>query len=506
MSQDINGPGDPVPQQVPRVPVGTVRRAPVRRNRGWTVAAVACALGGIALFGAAVLLENEPVAEAATGVSTGPALSTSLVSARRVPRWTTAPVARRELAAAVQPVADAAPPGTCIGVGDGATTLYAHSTTAPLQPASNQKLLTAAAAIDILGPETTLDTEFRATGAPLGGVLTGNLHMVGGGDPLLTTEAYQSRQRRGRLPETDLEAVADQLVAAGIRRIDGSVVGDASRYDDLRSVEGWPSRWLSNNTVAPLAALMVNDAWLIDPTNGGGAGGSAEDPAAHAAGVLTQLLVERGVVVTGPPTSGPPPEDTTALLTVPSLPVAGLADEVLRFSDNTTAELLVKEIGVVAGGEGSTAAGAVAITEWATANGYPTGGMVVGDGSGLAPSNRMTCDLLAAILRADGPDGPVAAGLAVPGDTGTLSDRFEGQEWTDRLRAKTGTLNEVTALSGWLASRPGATLDFEIVTNTEGRRVNSEDVDLQARLLTALLDQPRIPPVDQAGPLPPRGA
>ena len=57
--------------------------------------------------------------------------------------------------------------------------------------------------------------------------------MVGGGDPLLTTEAYQQRLERGRLPETDLEGVADQLVAAGVRQITGSVIGDATRHRSI---------------------------------------------------------------------------------------------------------------------------------------------------------------------------------------------------------------------------------------------------------------------------------
>ena len=130
--------------------------------------------------------------------------------------------------------------------------------------------------------------------------------MVGGGDPLLTTEAYQQRLERGRLPETDLEGVADELVAAGVRQITGSVMGDGTRYDSERSVPGWAERWLTDGTVAPLSALTVNDAWLIDPTTGDRPRGpcSRIHPA-HVAGVLSQLLIERGVVIAGPPRSGP---------------------------------------------------------------------------------------------------------------------------------------------------------------------------------------------------------
>jgi D-alanyl-D-alanine carboxypeptidase/D-alanyl-D-alanine-endopeptidase (penicillin-binding protein 4) len=218
---------------------------------------------------------------------------------------------------------------------------------------------------------------------------------------------------------------------------------------------------------------------------------------------LTQLLVERGVAVSGPPLSGIAPTGATELLAVPSLPVADLVQEVLRYSDNTTAELLVKEIGKVRGGEGSTAAGTAAVLSWATEVGLPVEGVVMLDGSGLSYENLVTCDLLGAVLRRDGPDGTLATGLAVPGQPGTLEDRFAAGEWPERLRAKTGTLNTVAALSGWLLTRPGASLDFEILLNTGERRVAGDDLAFQQRVLEVLLDHPVAPPVTEAGPTPP---
>jgi D-alanyl-D-alanine carboxypeptidase/D-alanyl-D-alanine-endopeptidase (penicillin-binding protein 4) len=190
------------------------------------------------------------------------------------------------------------------------------------------------------------------------------------------------------------------------------------------------------------------------------------------------------------------------VLSVSSLPVDDLVQEVLRYSDNTTAELLVKEIGRTRSGAGSTAAGTSAIVEWASGEGIPVEGVVMLDGSGLSYENRVTCDLLASVLRRSGPEGTLATSLAVPGQPGTLEDRFAGGEWPTRLRAKTGTLNTVTALSGWLVTRPGATLDFEIVQNTGDRRVNGEDLAFQQRVLETLLDHPLAPPLAEAGPTP----
>jgi len=247
----------------------------------------------------------------------------------------------------------------------------------------------------------------------------------------------------------------------------------------------------------------VNDTWQVDPLTGQGTGTPAADPSAHAAAVMTQLLVARGVQIGGLARSGPTPAGSAGLIDIASMPVSALVGETLTFSDNTSAEILVKEIGLKVAGVGSTAAGTKAVTDWATAKGYPMAGVVVLDGSGLGDGNRLTCDLIAAVLRRGGPTGPLAAGLAVPGKPGTLQDRFAGDEWAQRLRAKTGTLLNVTALSGWLATRPGATLDFEIVENTSPLKVTADDLAFQTRLLTALLDQPVAPPLAEAGPAPP---
>ena len=483
------------PPDAPRV----VRSARPRGNRALLIISALCLAVGAAAMGFAFITgrsEELPSPQSADE----PAPGTPVLSARRVPAFTTAPIPLRALAAAVQPFADAAPPESCISVGDGSRAIYSHNASAGLVPASNQKLITASAALDLIGADETLKTDFRTVGKPDGGVIEGDLFMVGGGDPLLMTDAYQDIQTHGRLPESNLEAIADQLVGAGVRRVTGSVVGDGSRYDSERVVEGWPSRWLTNGTGAPLSALSVNDGWLIDPVTGEGEGGATADPSLHAAAVMTRLLTDRGVVIDGAPRSGEAPADTESLLAVDSLPLSEILEELLAFSDNTTAELLLKEMGVRSGAAGTTADGVAAVTAWASDRGLPEGEWVMVDGSGLSDGNRVTCDLLGAVLRTNGATGTIADALAVPGQGGTLSDRFEEGEWPQRLRAKTGSLNDVTSLSGWLTTRPGAALDFEIVLNTGDRRVGNSDLGLQEDILTALLDQPVAPPLDAAGP------
>src|SRR5690606_11936972 len=137
----------------------------------------------------------------------------------------------------------------------------------------------------------------------------------------------------------------------------------------------WPPRFIEQGQVAPLSELLVNDGWTVDALTSGVGGGPAADPAVHAADVMTELLEARGVTVTGPPQAGPAPADASTLLEIPSLTVAELVGQALAFSDNTTTELLVKELGVRAGGGGSTAAGLAAITGWIAEHGVDATGV-----------------------------------------------------------------------------------------------------------------------------------
>ena len=115
------------------------------------------------------------------------------------------------------------------------------------------------------------------------------------------------------------------------------------------------------------------------------------------------------------------------------------------------------------------------------------------DGSGLSEENRVTCALLASLLEADGSEGVIAAGLARPGEPGTLDDKLLAQDLRGRVRAKTGTLRPVTALSGWLRTVPERDLGFSFIINRPGGQVTEADTSLQADLLTAMLGYPQTP-------------
>ena len=474
-----------------------VRRRPARRRRSvsarplWWAAGV-MALLGVALIGLAWLTEDD--VEVASSPPPELVAATPVLSARRVPELVSRPVAVRNLQAAVEPVLAQTPPASCLQVREGAVPLISSNETGQVVPASNLKIVTGAAALALLDPESRLTTRFVTDGAPTDGrVVRGNLYMIGGGDPLLSTDSYLRQLPNGRQPSTDMEAVADQIVATGIREITGSVVGDDSRYDDVRRVESWPERYLTQGQSGPLSALTVNDAWSATT-------GPGSDPPVHAAAVLTQLLEERGVTVAGEPTAGVAPEGAAPLTEVTSLTIAELVDEGLRFSDNTTMEMLVKEIGVQNGGTGSTEAGLAAIRGWVDGSGLPADGVELVDGSGLSEENRLTCRYLSALLEQQGADGVVANGLARPGEPGTLDDRLLDPDLAGRVRAKTGTLRPVTALSGWLSTVPERNLGFSYVINTTDRQVNESDEALQEQLLESMLSYPDRPDLAELSP------
>lgn len=484
-------PIDPVVRRRRSSTPSATRRRP-GSGRRWLVAAAVLGLVGLLALVAAWLTDGE-VAVA----SSAPAelvATTPVLSARRTPELVARPVASRNLRAAVEPVLAQAPADTCLQVRDGANAVVSQKEGDAVIPASNLKLVTAAATLALLDPQSRFTTKVATDGAPTDGkVVRGNLYLIGGGDPLLSTSAYLSQLPHGEQPSTDMAALADQIAATGIREVTGSVVGDESRYDDARTAGSWPERYITQGQVAPLSALVVDDTW----SSGSGPGG---DPATHAAGVLTDLLQERGIQVSGAPTNGVAPADAAPLTEVDSLTVSEIVDEALRFSDNTTVEMLVKEIGLSASGSGTTAAGLDAIRGWLGGSGLPAEGVVLTDGSGLSEDNRVTCALLTALLEADGADGVIAAGLARPGQPGTLDDRLLSDDLRDRVQAKTGTLRPVTALSGWLHTVPDRNLGFSFIINQPGGQITEADTALQGALLTAMLGYPQTPDPAQLAP------
>lgn len=327
-----------------------------------------------------------------------------------------------------------------------------------------------------------------------GGVVDGPLWLVGGGDPLLATADYAASFVNQPQLYTSLEALADSVVAAGVSEVRGGVVGDESRYDTQRYVPTWRPTYVVDGEVGPASALVVNDGFAaFRPRHV-----PAPEPDAHAAAVLTGLLQARGVVVQAPPGEGNAPATAHVLARSSSPPMREVVGEMLRESDNLTAELLVKELGRRHANEGTTAAGLGVMRDTLASAGLPVEHLAAVDGSGLDRSDRASCTLLMASLDAAGSNGPVATGFPLAGRDGTLSRRFLGNPAVGRLRAKTGALDGVAGLTGFLDLPGRDPLAFSLLINELPRDALGRA--LQERLGAILARYPEAPPPDTLGP------
>lgn len=235
----------------------------------------------------------------------------------------------------------------CLVVSSGGRTLFESNPREALAPASVVKVLTTIAAVDLLGDHARFRTTVRSARPTSDGTLVGDLWVVGGGDPVLGTRTWAEAARTTET-YTSLEELADRVVAANVRVIEGRVLGDESRYDDRRTVESWPNRLLDDGEVGPLSALTVNDGFRVY----GHPGVPFEQPAAGAAEVFAELLEARGVSTAGTG-AGRVPDGLVELTSVGSPTVRQLITKMLVDSDNGIAELLVKELGATSSQPGS---------------------------------------------------------------------------------------------------------------------------------------------------------
>jgi D-alanyl-D-alanine carboxypeptidase/D-alanyl-D-alanine-endopeptidase (penicillin-binding protein 4) len=324
--------------------------------------------------------------------------------------------------------------------------VFAHNADLGLVPASNEKLAVAYAALVALGPSYRIRTEVRGEGTRDGALWRGNLILAGRGDPTLSRDGLRGLARR--------------LRALGIRRVTGSIVGDESYFDRLRTAPGWkPSFYLEES--APLSALTVDGGRLAK-------GGIARQPALVAAGFFRHALRIAGIAVGGPPKAAR--ASLGVLLAArASPPLAAIVRTMDSESDNFTAEVLLKDLGALRAGSGTTAAGVRVARSVLAEAGVPLAGVRLADGSGLSSLDRLTPNALAAILLRAWQDPELrkvfADSLAVSGRTGTLVHRLLGPRTLGRIRAKTGTTDLACALSGYVGRR------FAFVVIENGRPV-----------------------------------
>ena len=311
-------------------------------------------------------------------------------------------------------------------------------------PASVQKLVTTATALDRLGPQARFETAVLADGEVAEGTLAGDLYLRGSGDPTFSTGA--------------LDRLARAVAETGVDRVSGRVRGDESFFDRLRG--GPASRFGISPYVGPLSALGFNRGTLLPFGRGW-----QSDPPAFAAERLRVFLRRAGVGVARGSRTGRAPESARTIAAVESPSLAGIVRHTNQVSDNYYAEMLLKGIGARSGRAGSTSAGARVARAFAREAGFSA---KVADGSGLSRGNLISPrDVGRLLLDARGEPWFDAFYRSLPlaGRTGTLHKRMRGTRASGRCRAKTGTLSGVTALAGYCEAPDGDTVTFALLMN-----------------------------------------
>jgi serine-type D-Ala-D-Ala carboxypeptidase/endopeptidase (penicillin-binding protein 4) len=311
--------------------------------------------------------------------------------------------------------------------------VFARHADLSLAPASNEKLPVTFAALHELGLSYRFKTEVLGRGTQDGSVWHGDLFLKGFGDPTLTSA------RLGRLAR----AIAD----TGITRVDGRLYGDESWFDTRRGGPGWKTGYFVFEC-PPLSALVVDRA-VYD-------GHVALSPALAAVGTFRRLLRGFGVT-TGPVGLGRASDTATLLAEVESATLRNVVAVMDRDSDNFRAEMLLKELGAETGTAGTSAAGAAVVRRALADAGIPLAGVVIADGSGLSLLDRLTATTIARILTTAWNDPalrtPFWSALPAAGEQGTLERRLKDPPALGVVRAKTGTTNEASALSGYVRDR-----------------------------------------------------
>ncbi|GAA1954235.1 hypothetical protein GCM10009798_11790 [Nocardioides panacihumi] len=320
-------------------------------------------------------------------------------------------------------------------------------------PASTTKLLTSAAALDVLGPETTFATKVVQP-AP------GRIVLVGGGDPLLG-----SKPGKGAYPpRADLRTLAVGTAAA-LRKAGATHVRlgfDDSLFAAPTTSPHWPANYVPDDVVSHITALWAdqgNDA----------SGRRVDDPSQAAAALFADDLRAQGIAVRGrlvrTHAAG------TAVAQVESAPLREIVTHTLETSDNDAAEVLAHHVGAKVGGSGSFDGGVAGMVATLGKLGVPTAGLVLYDGSGLSREDRITPATLTGVLRVAAQKPQLAAvlgGLPVAGFTGSLIERFDDPASAPGLglvRAKTGTLTGVSSLAGTATDLDGNVMTFVIMAD-----------------------------------------
>jgi serine-type D-Ala-D-Ala carboxypeptidase/endopeptidase (penicillin-binding protein 4) len=389
--------------------------------------------------------------------------------------------------------------------------LYMYNSSLSLVPASAIKLIVAAAALHDLGPDYRFETTTATDGSIRGGILNGNLYLVGGGDP--------------ELGSADLRAAVRELRDSGVRLIGGDVIADSTLYADETPNKTWDPEDLEYGWAAPPSALSIDNGavqFTIAPDAGGGLAAIAIDPpgaagriiggvrsastdadntiridplpdasgftlsgeipygeaqkywraiaqpSQTAATVMRTLLNQQGIAVAGTGITGKTPAGTTALWTHRSRPLAAIIKHMAYASDNHIAEQLLRAIGAQQSGLGSLDNGIGVERSFLESLGVDIAPLQIVDGSGLSAQNRVTARSLAAVLRSmlAGPDAARdAALLPAVGVDGTVRVRDLPADVLGKVLGKDGYIEGASSIAGYIKTAHHGVVIYVFLVN-----------------------------------------
>ena len=349
-----------------------------------------------------------------------------------------------------------------VAVGNDGTVWYRHLASVARPPASNEKLLLSMALLHTFGPDQTFP--LRALGLAIGadGTVDGNLYLKGQGDP--------------EVGDARLDLLASRLWDAGLRHLTGHVVGVTGPFHRDWWAPGWKRYFPADYIALPTALTYRGN---VAPS-----GTHISDPERRAAAYLSHALRTLGVSVGGDATAGPGVTGITPLASASSKPLRSIMERMDHRSINFSAEVLGKALAYAGGQAGTIANGAAAICAYEASRHVSA---TCHDSSGLSYGNRQTAvGIVHMLWNAEHRPWLGALRMALPSaGRGTLRHRLKGI----RIRAKTGTLVNDSALSGWVWNGPtDGWLTFSLLTSGMNEYAAK---DLEDRVVQVLANRAR---------------
>lgn len=326
-------------------------------------------------------------------------------------------------------------------------TLVSINHTESMIPASNTKLFTTATALELMGGDYPISTKILTEDVDLSdGTIEGNIYIKGFGNPTFSSD--------------DLENLVNQLYQFGLRKVKGNVVGDDTYFDDVYSRDDWISEERANVKLPPISALVIDRNRTVVTKKRKGRYRNyfvnVDNPPLFAAKKLMEKLIAYGVEVEGKSISGQT-IDNAKLLVESSIELRELLKEINKSSDNFYAECLFKALGsAYSGQQGNSFFSTQAILNYIEDNSIYSTGTTIVDGSGISRFDQVTAAALVGLLEKVYFNikqfDDFFNSLSIAGVDGTLRKRMIGTPAENNFRGKTGTLNGVSSIAGFVTT------------------------------------------------------